>query len=105
MPKAEQERVVGRLIKQAIDRLPAEQRKGYLLQPQAVLTMQGLVERVLQADGITREQLDEQRDRLRLLEDLIRTSDEMLPGFVAAHDSELDESFFRLASLTVSTVC
>ncbi|HKY83771.1 MAG TPA: CpXC domain-containing protein [Anaerolineales bacterium] len=103
LPKNEQERLIGQLINQAIGHLPPERRKGYLLQPQAVLTMQGLVERVLQADGITREQLDEQRDRLRLLEDLIRTSDEMLPGFVAAHDSELDESFFRLASLTLQT--
>ena len=58
MPKADQERLIGQLINQAIDQLPAERRKGYLLQPQAVLTMQGLVERILQADGITREQLD-----------------------------------------------
>ncbi len=103
LPKAEQERLIGQLINQAISHLPAERRKGYLLQPQAVLTLPGLVERVLQADGITREQLDEQRARLRLLEDLIRTSDDMLPGFVAAHDAELDETFFRLATLTLQT--
>ena len=44
-----------------IQALPAEQRKAYLLQPQAVLTLQGMVERILQADGITREQLKGKR--------------------------------------------
>jgi len=101
LPKAEQEKVIGHLINQAIDRLPAEQRKAYLLQPQAVLTIPGLVERVLQADGITREQIDAQRTRLRVLEDLLRTPDEGLKAFVDAHDAELDDTFFQLATLSL----
>jgi hypothetical protein len=101
--KNEQERLVGRLINQAIDRLPAEQRKGYLLQPQAVLTSQGLVERVLQADGITREELEAQRAKLRLFEDLLRTSPDSLATFVQQHDPELDERFFQLGSLSLQT--
>jgi hypothetical protein len=101
LPKDEQERVVGQLINEVLRHLPAEQRKAYLLQPQAVLTMQGLVERVLQADGITREQLDAQRARLRLLEDLLRTPDENLQAFVAEHDAELDDTFFQLATLSL----
>jgi len=101
--KNEQERLVGRLINQAIDGLPAEQRKGYLLQPQAVLTAQGLVERVLQADGITREELEAQRAKLRLFEDLLRTTPESLAAFVQQHDAELDERFFQLGSLSLQT--
>jgi hypothetical protein len=101
LPKAEQERLLGQLINQAVSHLPAERRKGYLLQPQAVLTMQGLVERVLAADGVTREQLEEQRQRIRLLEELLRTPEAELDQFVAAHDSELDETFFQLASLSL----
>jgi len=101
LPKPEQERIVGQLINQAISHLPAEQRKAYLFQPQAVLTLPGVVERVLQADGITREQIDAQRARLRLLEDLLRASDEGLPAFVAEHDAELDDTFFQLATLSL----
>jgi hypothetical protein len=97
----EQERLLGRLINQAIERLPPERRKGYLLQPQAVLTYPGLVERVLQADGITKEELESQRAKLRLFEELLRTPDDGLPQFVAAHDSELDDRFFQLASLSL----
>lgn len=103
LPKAEQERIVGQLINEAIAHLPAERRKAYLLTPQAVLTHQSLVERVLEADGITREQLDEQRSRIRLLEDLLRTPDESLEAFVAEHDAELDDLFFQLASLSLQT--
>jgi hypothetical protein len=103
LPKAEQERVTGQLINQAISHLPPERRKGYLFQPQAVLTLQGLVERILQADGVTREQLDEQRARVRLLEDLLRTPADGLPAFVAQHDAEMDEVFFQLASLTLQS--
>jgi hypothetical protein len=101
LPKPEQERIIGQLINQAINHLPAEKRKAYLLQPQAVLTLQGMVERILQADGITREQIDEQRARLRLLEDLLRTPDEGVEAFVAAHDAELDDTFFQLATLSL----
>jgi hypothetical protein len=101
LPKPEQERVIGQLINQAISQLPAERRKGYLFQPQAVLTLQGLIERVLQADGITQEQLDEQRARVRLLEELLRTSPEGLAAFAQTHDTELDDVFFQLASVSI----
>lgn len=103
LPKAEQERVIGQLINEATSRLPAEKRKAYLLQPQSVLTHQGLIERVLEADGVTREQLDEQRARIRLLEELLRVSDDEVPAFVTTHDAEMDEVFFQLASLSLQT--
>jgi hypothetical protein len=101
LPKADQERLIGQLINQVISHLPAEQRKAYLLQPQAVLTLPGLIERVLQADGITREQIDEQRTRLALLETLLRTPEDGLQAFVAEHDQELDDTFFQLATLSL----
>jgi hypothetical protein len=101
--KDEQERVIGRLINQAIESLTSENRKGYLLQPQAVLTMQGLVERVLQEDGVTKEELDAQRAKIRLFEDLLRAPGDTLDSFVAQHDEELDERFFQLAALSLQT--
>jgi hypothetical protein len=103
MPKDEQERVLGRLINQAIDRLSAEQRKGYLLQPQAVLTFQGLIERILEADGITKEEIEAQREKLRLFEDLLRTPEEGLDEFVRQNDEALDGAFFQLASLSLGS--
>jgi biotin operon repressor len=101
LSKDDQERFLGQLINQAINRLPPERRKGYLLQPQAVLTLSGLVERILEADGITREEIEAQRAKMRLLEELLRTPEEGLQTFVSEHDSELDAAFFQLANLTL----
>jgi hypothetical protein len=101
MPKDEQEKILGRLTNQAIDRLEQDQRKGYLLQPQAVLTIQGLVERILEADGITKEEIESQREKLRLFEDLLRSPDENVEAFVEQNDEKLDAAFFQLASLSL----
>jgi hypothetical protein len=101
IPKDEQERVIGQMINQVTNRLKPEHRKAYLFQPQAVLTMQGLVEKVLEADGITKEEIEAQRTRMRLFEDLLRTPDEYIDAFIKDHDDELDGAFFQLASLTL----
>lgn len=101
MPKDEQERIIGRLINQVVDRLSAEQRKGYLFQPQAVLTFQGMIERILEADGITKEDIEAQREKLRLFEELLKTPEENLVEFVKENDEVLDAVFFQLASLSL----
>lgn len=104
MNKDEQERAIGRLINQIVDRLPQEQRKGYLLQPTSALTMQGLIEQVLAADGITKEDIDAQQAKLRLFEQLINTPEDQLESFVQEHDDELDQAFFQLASLALQSI-
>jgi hypothetical protein len=101
LPKEEQERVIGQLINQVVQGLPPEKRKGYLFQPQPVLTMQSLLEHILEADGITREEIEAQRSKMRLFEDLVRTPKENLVSFIKDHDNEMDTSFFQLASLTL----
>lgn len=103
IPKNEQEKLLGRLTNQAIDSLPAESRKGYLLQPQAVLTLQSLIERVLAEDGVTKEDLDAQRAKIRLFEDLLKAPEDSLEEFVEKHDPELDEQFYQLAALSLQS--
>jgi hypothetical protein len=73
LPRDEQEKLIGGLINQAVNRLPADKRKGYLLTPQAHLTMQGLIERILEADGITKEMIKAQQDKLDFLQKLSGT--------------------------------
>ncbi len=104
LPQNDQERVIGGLINQVVNRLPMDKRKGYLLRPQQALTMQGLVERILQEDGITKEVLDAQREKIRLFEDLIRAPEDQLEALVAQHDAELDDQFFQLATLALGNV-
>ena len=97
VPRNDQERILGGLINQVVNRLPLEQRKGYLLRPQANLTMQSLVERVLEADGITKEVLKAQQERLNLLQRLIGITDEAaLAHMVEQEDSLMDRDFFSI---------
>src|SRR3972149_6475189 len=103
LSRDDQERAIGQLMKQVMDHLPPEGRKAYLLQPQEVLTVQGLLERVLEADGITREEIEAQQAKMRLFMQLLETSQEGLPQFVAEHDTDLDAGFFQLASLALQT--
>jgi hypothetical protein len=101
LKQEEQERAVGQLINRVMETLPPEARKGYLLRPQTMLTMQSLIEKILEADGITHEEIEEQRARLRLFDDLLRTPSDDLKRFAGEHDAEMDEAFFQLASLSL----
>jgi len=101
VPKNEQERIIGKIINQAVNRLPPEKKKGYLFQPQSIFTMQGFIERILEADGITKDEIEAQRARMRLFEDLVNIPEDKLETFISEHDDELDEMFFQLASLTL----
>lgn len=99
--KDEQERMIGRLIQRIVEQLDAEQRKGYLLQPQSVLTLQGMAERILEADGVTKEELESQRVKMQLFEELLRTPEDQLEQFIKDHDDDIDNAFMQLASLTI----
>lgn len=99
LPRDEQERVIGGLIKQVVDSLPSEERKGYLFNPQSSLTYQGMIERILQEDGITKEQIDEQQRRMNLIQRLAAITDEEALATVAKEEDEhIDQEFFGMLS-------
>ncbi|MBC7812921.1 MAG: CpXC domain-containing protein [Burkholderiales bacterium] len=99
LPKPQQEKILGDLMRELMQGLPQEQRKGYLFQPRRSLTMQGLIDQILQADGVTPEMMQEQRQRVQLIEQLIQASDEDLPALIAEHDAEIDAQFFQTMSI------
>ena len=76
LPRDEAEKTIGKLINQAVENLPTEQRKGYLFNPQTVLTLQGLVERILQEDGISKEMIEAQQKRVALIQRLAGITDD-----------------------------
>jgi hypothetical protein len=97
MPVNDQERLIGPLINQVVNRLPPEKRKAYLLRPQSFLTLQSLMERILQADGITSEMLDAQQKRLNVLQRLLQASSPEVRSEIIKQDSALiDEAFFTM---------
>lgn len=97
LPVNEQEKLVGPLISQVMNRLPAEKRKGYLLRPQTFLTFQSMIEKILEKDGVSKEMLDEQQKRLSLIQRLLQTtSPEARTALIKEEAAQLDETFFAL---------
>lgn len=93
----QQEKVVGPLLNQIINRLPPEKRKAYLLQPQTMLSFESMVERILEADGITKEMLQAQEARLRLIRRLANASGDDVRKEILRQEANLvDETFFAL---------
>ena len=98
LKRDDQERLIGALINQVINNLPQEKRKGYLLRPQSMLTFQGMIEQVLEADGITKEMIQAQQARLNLLQRLLSASPDVRLELARAEDRLIDGDFFALLS-------
>ncbi len=96
LPLNEQERMIGPLITQVTNKLPPEKRKAYLLRPQTMLTMQTMIDRILEADGITREMVEAQQKRMNLLQRLLSTTPESLPEVIQQEEALIDMNFFAL---------
>jgi hypothetical protein len=99
VPLNEQERIIGPLIKQVMDRLPPEKRKAYLLKPMPNLTYESMIQTILGKDGITPEMLKEQQDRVGLIERLLQASSADVRSEIIKQNLNLfDEQFFGLFS-------
>ena len=95
----EQEKMMGPLIKQVVDRLPPEKRKGYLFNPQANFTYESMLETILNKDGISSEMIKSQQERVLLIEKLIQmTSADARLELIKQNEKNIDEQFFGLFS-------
>lgn len=100
----EQEKILGGLTLQVVNSLPPEQRKGYLLRPLAILTAQGLMERILEADGITKEMLEEQRAKSKLVRDLINAEGDARLALIREQDGRIDSDVLALLGAIARSV-
>lgn len=99
LPINEQERMIGPLIKQVMERLPPEKRRGYLLKPQPNLTYESMLETVLGKDGITPEMIKGQQERVQLIERLIQvTTKDVRSEMIKNNTKIIDQQFFALFS-------
>ncbi len=99
----EQEKQIGPMITRILDNLPQEKRKAYLLQPKNMLTYQTLIETILEADGITKEMLEEQQNKIKLLERLITAPKEDRKTIIQQEEASFDVQFFSILSRLVQS--
>jgi hypothetical protein len=98
MSEGERQRAIGEMSNAVINSLPTQQRRGYLLQPRVFLSMQSLLEAVLEADGITKEMLQNQQAKVRILGEMIQAADDplRLAALINEHKDKIDDEFFVL---------
>ncbi len=102
LSELEQQRIIGDLTNRIMSALPAEQRKGYLLNPRSFLRLEGMVEAIFEADGITPEMLQAQRAKADLLDRLMRTPSEEPRRLIAQeNENQIDYEFFQILSLNI----
>ena len=95
LPINEQERLIGPMITQIMNRLPPEKRKGYLLKPTANFTFESMMETILGKDGITPEMIKAQQERLNLIDRLLQvTSADVRSELIKQNAKLFDEQFF-----------
>jgi len=98
----DQHKLVGDLTNRVISSLPPEKRKGYLLQPKIFLSLQNLMEDIVQAEGISKEVLKARKAKLNLINRFLdATSDEVLRILAREHDDELDYEFFSILTASI----
>lgn len=97
LPVNEQEKMIGPLITQATNSLAQEKRKAYLFRPRTMLTLQSMVETVLEADGITKEMLAAQQQKLTLIQQLAgAATPEAMEELAKQEDAKIDGDFFTI---------
>jgi hypothetical protein len=95
----EQEKLLGPMINQVTNRLPAEKRKAYLFKPVANLTYESMIETILGKDGITPEMIKAQQERLNLIDRLLAaTAPDVRSQLIKDNTGLIDEQFFVLFS-------
>ncbi len=102
-PINEQEKQIGPLINRIMNELPQEKRKAYLLQPQKMFTFQTMIEKILEADGITKEMIADQQKRIELLDKLIKTPKEDRLVIFEQEQEIIDINFFSILSRIIES--
>jgi hypothetical protein len=92
----EKEAALAPLLKSIIDDLKPEERKGYLFQSKAMLSMDSLVKSILMEDGITEEMIQNQQEKIELLDSLFNQEEEKIRETVKRDKEKIDREFFAI---------
>ncbi len=102
--EVERQKLAGQLTRQLMDSIPQEERKGYLFQPETFLTMENIVKRVLELEGVTDEDMERSQKQRQFLDTFLSALEEEWPALIAENEALLDENFFGLLQYTMQVV-
>jgi hypothetical protein len=97
-----EQRIIGELTNALLASLPAEKRKGYILQPKPFLSLPSLINEILTAEGITPEMVEAQNARMHLMNRFLMANDrEELHRLAAENEGQLDYEFFEALTSSI----
>jgi hypothetical protein len=94
--EVERQQAAGQLTRQLMDSMPTEERRGYLLQPETFITMDSMVKRVLELEGVSEEEIAQSQEHQELLGRFLGAEKDEWPQLLEDHESEINEGFFSL---------
>ncbi len=95
----EEERAIGDMMNQLANSIPKEEFKAYMFNPKRAFSYDGFMNQILEADGITPEMMEEQKQRVNLFQQLLDASDEQVDTLIRENNDQLDASFFQTFAL------
>lgn len=96
IPYAEQERMMGQLLRQVVESIPQQNRRAYLLQPQTIIRWQTLHELVLATEGITPAMIERQRRQMELLGRLVGEKSADYSALIRENSADIDTTFIMM---------
>jgi hypothetical protein len=104
IPEMEKQKLIGEMTQGLMRSLPPEQRKGYFLNPRQFINRQKLMDAILGTMGISQEELDRQRKKAKLVEQLAVMADDPkgLAMMIKGQDAQFDYEFFAILSDTLN---
>jgi hypothetical protein len=92
----QEERLIGDTTSAIMQTLPPDTSQGYLFTPRRVMSLASLIDSVLEADGIPREVLEQQRKRVELISTLAAAlpEEQEFNRLVQEHRNEMSPEFF-----------
>jgi len=97
----ERQKAIGQLTSAVMDDLPPEERKAYLLQPQVFLTLENMINVVLEKEGITPEMIEAQKAKAELLKRMLEAEDKVLETMITENDASIDPEFLAILSMNI----
>lgn len=104
LDQVRREELIGRLAQQVMNATPPEKRRGYMLNPQMMLTMQGFLEKVLETEGVTPDMIARQQKQVELLRTLSTASPDVVDYLIKERGKEIDETFFSILRQQIDAV-
>lgn len=101
LPHQEQQQLIGKLVQEAMNQIPGEQRRGYMLQPQEVISYQTFMEKILETEGVTPDMMARQREQGKLLQEMVEADRSRQDELIEEASDKIDETFFAMLRSTI----